>query len=199
MPRPPQSVQQMRANGNKSKLSKAELDAREAAEIKLGNDDLDKIKTPKTVRDDALALVHWKKAMKDYKEAAKQGVKVLTTSDVGMLTMYCLTYSEYEKLVSTHQKINEISVNSDMFDDFFDDYGGDLSETALKVMQYLSQLASLEGILKVETAINKKMDMLIKMQDRLFLNPLARIRSAPKAETPPSASKFAGFGGKKNA
>jgi len=37
-------------------------------------------------------------------------------------------------------------------------------------------------LLRIETAINKKMDMLIKMQDRLFLNPLAKVKNVPKKE-----------------
>jgi len=47
-----------------------------------------------------------------------------------------------------------------------------------------------------ETAVNKKMDMLIKMQDRLFLNPLAKIKNIPKQKKEEKpVSKFAKFGG----
>ncbi len=72
----------------------------------------------------------------------------------------------------------------------------DANEVNLKALRYLSQLASIEGILKLETAINKKMDMLLKLQDRLFLNPLAKVKNVPKPkkeEKPQSRfSKFSG-------
>jgi hypothetical protein len=37
--------------------------------------------------------------------------------------------------------------------------------------------------LGLETDINKKLDALTKMEDRLFLNPLAKIRNVPKTES----------------
>jgi hypothetical protein len=65
-----------------------------------------------------------------------------------------------------------------------------------KVKKQLRAMIAVDGLLRIETAINKKMDMLIKMQDRLFLNPLAKVKNVPKPkkeEKPPS--KFAKFGG----
>lgn len=49
--------------------------------------------------------------------------------------------------------------------------------------------------LQLESAINKKMDLLIKMEDRSFLNPLAKVKNIPKKEQEkanPLAAK--GFG-----
>jgi hypothetical protein len=62
-----------------------------------------------------------------------------------------------------------------------------------KVRKQLRDLFSINAILTIETAINKKMDMLIKMEDRLFLNPLAKIKNVPKKEVKeedPNASMF---------
>ena len=112
-----------------------------------------------------------------------------------MLAMYCKTYSEYERLIAAYQKISEIEIDDIAFRELIKS-AEFASGAEAEAMRYLSQLASLEGILKIETAVNKKMDMLLKMQDRLFLNPLAKIRNVPKPKKEEKpASKFGRFGG----
>ena len=49
-----------------------------------------------------------------------------------------------------------------------------------KVRKQLRDMFSITAILAVEAAINKKMDMMLKMEDRLFLNPLAKVKNVPK-------------------
>ncbi|MBY0085762.1 terminase [Brevibacillus brevis] len=110
--------------------------------------------------------------------------------------------SEYEKLLNQYQKLEKIAINQDVFEEYFEGIyekaaanDEDVRVFGLKAQMYLSQLASIEGILKIETAINKKMDMLIKMQDRLFLNPLSKVKSVPKPKKEEKpASKFGKFG-----
>lgn len=125
--------------------SKEQIEAKKSAEIKLGIADLKSIEAPPFVKNDATAYKYWKKHIKEYEDAAKNNIEILTSSDVGSLAIYCKTYSEYENFLALRAK-NDSDV---------------------------------DVILKLETAINKKMDMLIKLQDRLFLNPLARVRSVP--------------------
>lgn len=190
------------AEGNPNRLTKAEIQARKDNEIKLGKSELDKFKPPSFVKNDVIAFSHWKQCLKEYKVAAEQNIELLTSSDVGLLAMYCRTYSEYEKLLNQYQKLEKIAINQDVFEEYFEGIyekaaanHEDVRAFGLKVQMYLSQLASIEGILKIETANNKKMDMLIKMQDRLFLNPLSKVKSVlkPKKEEKP-ASKFEKFG-----
>lgn len=190
------------AEGNPNRLTKAEIQARKDNEIKLGKSDLDKLKPPSFVKNDVIAYSHWKQCLKDYKAAAEQNIELLTSSDVGLLAMYCRTYSEYEKLLNQYQKLEKIAINLDVFEEYFEGIyekaaanDEDAKMFGIKAQLYLSQLASTDGILKIETAINKKMDMLLKMQDRLFLNPLSKVKSVPKPkkdEKPPS--KFGKFG-----
>lgn len=63
-----------------------------------------------------------------------------------------------------------------------------------RLLQRKNYEMELNEILALETAINKKMDMLIKMEDRLFLNPLAKVKNVPKKEPQkekdPLAEKF---------
>lgn len=181
------------AEGNPSHLTKEEIEARKAGEVKLGEQDLAKLRKPSFVSKDKAANKIWNELIKEYKSAAAQGVELLTSSDIGVLALYCKTFSEYERLIAAYQKIAEIEIDSKIFEKLIGQAEVAM-EAEAKAMLYLSQLASLDGILKVETAINKKMDMLLKLQDRLFLNPLAKVKNVPKpAKEPPKKSKMASF------
>jgi len=51
----------------------------------------------------------------------------------------------------------------------------------------------LDAILKLDNRIDKKMELLIKMEDRLFLNPVARLKNVPKEpprQADPNADLF---------
>ncbi|MNW42922.1 hypothetical protein D3C74_201070 [compost metagenome] len=191
------------AQGNPNRLTKEEIAARSENEVKLGKTELDNVKPPSFVKDDTVAYSYWKQLIKEYKEAAKQGIDLLTTSDVNLLALYCRTYSEYEKLLKQYQKIEKIAIDDYVFEEYFESLQAqaeandqDVNEYGLRAMKYISQLASIDGVLKIETAINKKMDMLIKMQDRLFLNPLAKVKNVPKPKKDDKPiSRFNKFGG----
>lgn len=181
------------AQGNPSHLTKAEIEAREKSEVKLGEQDLKKLKKPSFITKDKAANKLWNELIKEYAGAAKQGVQLLTSSDVGMLALYCKTFSEYERLLVQYQRLENVVIDEDVLDEFITKAEIDGGEVNYKALRYLSQLASLEGILKVETAINKKMDMLLKMQDRLFLNPLAKVKNVPKPKEEQTESPMARF------
>lgn len=177
------------AEGNPNRLTKAEIKARQEAEVKLGADDFKKIKKPSFVSKDKVANKKWNDLIKEYKSAAEQGVELLTSSDVGLLARYCKTFSEYERLLEAYQRIEKIAEDTDNL------YAYILAqdEFAMKAMAQIAQLASIDGILKIETAINKKMDQLVKMEDRLFLNPLAKVKNIPKQAKEPKKSRMAEF------
>ena len=137
------------SQGNPNRLTKAEIARRKEAEIKLGKTDLEKLKPPTYIENDIVALRYWKQHLHEYKEAAKSGIEVLSSSDVGLLALYCKTFGEYESLLKLKQGKED---------------------------------ATIDTLIKLETLINKKMDMLIKMQDRLFLNPLSKCKNVPKKE-----------------
>ncbi|MEY9097046.1 terminase [Paenibacillus sp. RC84] len=182
------------AEGNPNRLTKAELAARQSGEVKLGKHELDKLKKPAFITKDKVANKLWKDLIDEYKSAADQGVELLTSSDVGLLAMYCKTFAEYDRLLEQYQRLDKITIDEDVLHEFIE-RAEDAEGMNFKALHYLSQLASLEGILKVENAINKKADMLLKMQDRLFLNPLAKVKNVvkPKEKEKP-ASKFGRFG-----
>lgn len=143
----------------KKHLTKAEIQYRKENEIKLGKVNLDQLEPPSFVKNDTVAYSCWKQSLNEYKEAEKQGIQILSSSDAGLLALYCKTFSEYERLLGHTTDNVELEI-------------------------------------KIQTAINKKMDMLIKMQDRLFLNPLAKVKNVPKPkEEDKPVSKFGKFAG----
>ncbi|MNY12330.1 hypothetical protein D3C86_1454030 [compost metagenome] len=119
-------------------------------------------------------------------------MELLTSSDVGLLAMYCKTYSEYERLQKSYQTIDKVAYDSE----FLDEYIEESEEFNMKVKKQLRSMIAVDGLLRIETAINKKMDMLLKMQDRLFLSPLAKVKNVPKPKEKEAApSRFGKFGG----
>ncbi|MFD2330657.1 terminase [Cohnella sp. GCM10020058] len=194
MPKNAQPIDVIQANGRKH-LTKAEIRERQEGEVKLGKHELEKLKKPAFVSKDKTAAKLWNDLIKKYKSASEQGVDLLSSSDIGALALYCKTYSEYERLQERYQQIDRIQIDEDVLSDYLDQ-AEDVDGAGYKALKYLSQLASLDGALKIETAINKKMDMLLKLQDRLFLNPLAKIKNVPKPKKEEKApSKFGRFGG----
>ena len=157
--------------------------------MKLGEKDLSKLRMPAYVRKDKTAAKLWRDLIKEYKSAAAQGVELLTSSDVGLLARYCKTFAEYERLLEAHQRIEKIAEDTDSLYDYIMAQ----DEFVMKAMAQIAQLASIDGILKVEKAINQKMDQLVKMEDRLFLNPLAKVKNIPKQAKEPPKSRMADF------
>ncbi|MEK8132919.1 terminase [Paenibacillus filicis] len=177
------------AEGNPNRLTKEDIEARKAAEVKLGEKDLAKLKKPSFVSKDKTASKIWGDLIKEYKSAAAQGVELLTSSDLGMLALYCKTYSEYEHLLRAYQTIDKIAYDSERLDEYIEDS----EEFNVKVKLQLRAMIAVDGLLRIETAINKKMDMLLKMQDRLFLNPLAKVKNVPKKPEPKKQSAMSRF------
>ena len=177
MGRNAQPIDLLVAKGKKN-LTKAEIEERKKSEIKLGTSQLDKLKVPEFIKTDTIAFKYWKQHLKEYKEAAKQNIEVLSSSDVGILALYCKTYAEYERLLKSYQSIDKIVYDSEDLEDYIESS----EEFDYKIKKQLRSMVAIDGLLRIETAINKKMDMLIKMQDRLFLNPLAKVKNIPKKE-----------------
>ena len=94
--------------------------------------------------------------------------------------------------------MKEIHYDSLELEDYLEEFDEEgKARFGYKIKKQLRDIISVSGILSIETAINKKMDMLIKMEDRLFLNPLAKIKNVPKStkDDDPPKSKWSNFGG----
>ena len=170
------------AEGNPNRLTKAALQQRKDSEIHIGGS---RLKCPDYVKADPVALKKWRELTKEYKMAADANIDLVKSSDIGILARYCKTFSEYIRLCDTRDRITSIEPD-------WDRYACEIPEN----LQFaINDLLRLSVDLQLETAINKKMDQLLKMEDRLFLNPLAKVKNVPqkpKKEKP--VSKFAKFG-----
>jgi phage terminase small subunit len=152
--------------GNKSHLTRAEIDAREKSEIRFGGYDF---KPTRRLRDNKTALKKWREIIKLYTDGQ---IDFVTTSDAGLLERYCLTFAEYYNLLGVRKEIEA--------------RGWDIVKTYHAVDE-----------LGLDSSINKKLDLLIKMEDRMFLTPLSKVRNVTSAgRDKPAADPLeaAGFG-----
>jgi phage terminase small subunit len=178
-----QPIDILKARGKKH-LTKQEIQDRKASEIKLGEQ---KMVCPAYVKNDVVAYQKWKEIIKIYKD-----FEFVTSGDSGILARYCKTYSEYQDLVQHRQRI----INFDSLDydalEILEEQSSE--EQAAKLFNKINYILSVDGVLKIDAAINKKSDMLIKYEDRIFLNPLAKVKNVPKKEKPkekdPNAEMF---------
>jgi len=152
------------AQGNPNRLTKAEIDRRKKSEVKLGEN---KLKCPEFIKKDIPAMSKWKEIIKIYKD-----IDFVSSGDTGLLARYCMTFSEYLTLLDQKQKINNFEIR-------YDEIESALGE---KLIQALDCIVKFNPMMQLDSAVNKKMDMLIKMEDRLFLNPLAKVKNVPKKE-----------------
>ncbi|HBR28404.1 MAG TPA: terminase [Firmicutes bacterium] len=151
--------------GNPNRLTKAEIERRKKAEIKVGTK---KFKVPTFVKEDPEAYKKWKEVIKLYKE-----VDFVSSGDVGMIARYCMVYSEYLRAVERKKTL----------------------ENATEGVPLVAGPV-VDNLIKLDNLVNKKMDALMKMEDRLFLNPLAKVKNVPKKEKKPERDplKERGFG-----
>ena len=156
--------------GNPNRLTKTAIAGRKKSEIKIGKS---KFICPEFVLKDPKALEKWQELMELYKD-----VDFVSSGDTGHIARYCKTFSEYLKLLDRMNRIKDISEDSDDIENYINDS----DEFDNRVKKQLMDMISTAFALQLETAVNKKQDMLIKMEDRMFLNPLAKVRNVPKKE-----------------
>jgi len=155
MPRHARPIQLHILNGNKCDFSKKEIAERAAAEIHFGSQDF---RMPAIVRKDKIAKAKWKEVIKLYTD---YDVDFVSTSDVAIIERYCMTYSEYVKLLNVRAEIEKVAT----------------AKGADPVSTFKAQ-----NNIGIDNAINKKSASLTALEDRLFLNPLAKIKNIPKKE-----------------
>lgn len=169
------------ADGNKRRLTKAEIEHRKNTEIRFGND---KLVCPKHIKNNKNAYAKWKELIRLYKD-----FNFVASGDVGMLGRYCMAYSEYLDLIERRAIINQLSINIE--EHYYIEKelkDAEVPEKRIeKMIEKYEFILSIGGLIALDKAINAKMDALVKMEDRLFLNPLAKIKNVPKK--PPEEEK----------
>lgn len=169
------------ADGNKRHLTKAEIEHRKNTEIRFGND---KLVCPKHIKNNKNAYAKWKELIRLYKD-----FNFVASGDIGMLGRYCMAYSEYLDLIERRAIINQLSINIE--EHYYIEKelkDAEVPEKRIeKMIEKYEFILSIGGLIALDKAINAKMDALVKMEDRLFLNPLAKIKNVPKK--PPEEEK----------
>jgi len=174
----------------KKHLTKKEIEFRKKNEsrFRMGTQEL---KMPASVRANPTAKKKWGELVKLYK-----GVDFVSSSDVGVIGQLCLAYAELDSLLAHLNRLENIEPFEDE-EEIYELLGEDLSEIRIRsLLKKLNYLTSLGGILTVNKSIDQKRSLIRSLEDRLFLNPLAKIRSIPKKpeeepEVPENQKKFA--------
>lgn len=154
----------------KAHFSKAQLAARKNAEVKLGTQNF---KMPVALKPIPEAVKKWKWLLKTYSEA---GFTLVTTADKAILERYCLMWADYRQIRAAIAHIKQL---------FEWDHTHEL---------YLAAYDRLG----VDAKLHRISTELTKMEDKLFLTPIAKARTVspmedkPPAEDTPLAKK--GFG-----
>lgn len=139
--------------GNPNRLTKEDIEFRQDAQIELGND---VFKCPDYIRKNKIANKKWKEIVKLYR---CNGTQIASSADVGIISRYCLAHSEYVTMVK-------------MREEFYKE---------LDYMEYsIKKRFELLKDSQIEQQINKKSELLLKMENNLFLTPLAKIKNIPK-------------------
>ena len=154
------------ANGNRRHLTNQEIAERQQQEAKLRSGKKT-VKPSAQVKADEIAMAMFKKLAKLYK-----AIEFVEGLDENIINRYCLLHSEYIGLRASRQEL------SGQY------YGLESFEEKLRLSEHLAEL---------DKRLDKKMDLLLKLEDRLFLNPTARIKNVPKEkpkEKDPNADLF---------
>lgn len=156
--RPSKPVQLLKLEG-KSHRTKAELEHREKAEKSLYTGTT--FKESPAVKADPIAHREFLRLKKLYKT-----IQYVDGLDEQIINRYCLLISQEQALAKMTERMRQ---DIDEIDDVKD------------------RLRIYESIAGVTDKVMKTREMLLKLEDRMFLNPTARIKSVPKS--PPEEKK----------
>lgn len=191
MGRPAKPIELHLVDGKKH-LTKAEIaDRLEAeSEIRFG----DQVLTPpEYVKSDKTAMAKWRELKSLY-----DGFDFVTSADVSQIGLYCKTHSEYIDLIERRRQVADMRGFSPEEEtaaiDELESVKGDRGSKFL--WDKIEFILSVSGIIQIDKAINSKIQLLTAMSDRLFLNPLSKIKNIPRKKEKPKETPLekAGFG-----
>lgn len=152
----------------KSHRTKAEIGQRKQAEQSLYTGE--SFKESKAVKDNKTAHSEFIRLKRLYSK-----ITYIDALDQQVINRYCLEISNQERLTSLLEKM-ESRIDED---------------DGIDTKDLIQLYKSISGVL---TNIAKSKEMLLKYEDRLFLNPATRVRSIPKTpEKPKEQSGMAKF------
>lgn len=143
----------------KTHLTKEQIAKRKSQEIKLKNQN---IRADPMVLEDKRALKEFKNLKKLYEE-----IDFIGTLDSHIINQYCLSVSELDDLT----------------------YVLGATRKDMRSEDPLAKKEAIGNFLALDTEIRLKRSEIVKLSDRLYLNPVARTKNLPKREpaAPPPA------------
>lgn len=156
---------------HKSTTQKEEL---ADAEITMG---VTKFTAPEHLKDDIQAMIKWREITKIYKES---GLVLVSSTDNGVLARYCQLHSEYIELIMQRRLISRLEFPDDDTAEILavtnDEYVRERARRLWSIMEYFT---CLDGLLKINDKINAKCKAILSVEDRIFLNPAAKVKTLP--------------------
>lgn len=167
MPRNAQPTELILARGRSHHLTKAEIQRRKSAEIKVKSHTF---KASEEVMADQRALQEFKRLKKLYKE-----IEFVGSLDEHLINQYCMSVSELDDLVF---ELSRCRANLREIDEF-DEGPAEKRKEAMG------------SVLVLGTEIRMKRQEIVRLGDRLYLNPVSRTKNVPKKqeEKPPSTAQ----------
>lgn len=157
--RPSKPVQLIKLEGNKDRRTKAELEHREKMEKKLQTGTL--FREEPATKADPVAHKEFLRLRKLYKE-----IEFVEGLDQATINRYCQLKGQ---------------------EDFLQDLYVQVKNSIDAAKQVSKKMALYEDMKDIITKQNQVRDKMLKLEDRLFLNPVSRMRSIPKK--PPEGEK----------
>lgn len=162
--RPSKPIQLLKSE-NKSHRTKAELEHREKMEKSLKTNT--RIKEEPATKSDPIAHKEFLRLRKLYKE-----IEFVDGLDSEVVNRYCQLRSQ-----------------ESMLQDFYSDIK-EAMDTFTDVADKLELFAELKDVISKQNQVRDKM---LKLEDRLFLNPVARMKSIPKEPPKKDSSNMSKF------
>lgn len=175
---------------NRKHLTRTEKDQRRKSEVQIPSGS---IKCPRYVKTNADAYRKWKETLPILRDA-----DLLKPSDVGALARYCIAWSEYLDLLRLREEVSNIEPFTPAESAIaMEELNAELDRrAAAKMWQKIEFIFSAQAVLAFDKAINQKMSAILALEDRLFLNILARTKNVinQPEEAPVNPLAERGFG-----
>lgn len=156
MPRPAKSVDLILLEGNKSHLCKSEIERRRKAEKSLASGEA--FHESPQVKTNKIAHREFIRLKRLY-----QDIPYIDALDEGIINRYCLEVANAHDLRALIESLS-MSLQSATDSD--------------------ERLSITDRLMSATRNLNRCSDMLLKLEDRLLLNPTARVKSVPMKQEP---------------
>ena len=157
-----------------SHKTKEDIKNLEEAEVTMGTVNFT---PPEAVKNNLEAMKKWAEITKIY---VSSKLLLVTSTDNGVLARYCLLYADYYELVEQRKIVSSSEYSEDLASEMRDEIDEELPKRkANKIWKIFEFYNSLDGVIKIDKMIDSKLKSILQIEDRIFLNPAAKVRTIP--------------------